>query len=131
MLGHGVELVQVAVGVNVAEAGAGGVVDKEQVGKLVPGAIVDLELVALADAVGPNLHEGAVLGAAAGPAVDPDDGALLVGNVGILEVPEEEVGVVLFVDLDVAAILSATVIFPQATPSLPPLVPSLLTQRAS
>lgn len=100
--GHLFELVDVAVGVDVAEAGADRVVDKHDVGELVPGSVIVHERLVVLEPVGANLHEGAVLGAASGAAVEPDDGPLLVGDVLVLEVPEEEVSVLFGGDFDVA-----------------------------
>lgn len=100
--GHVVQLAQVGVGVDIAEAGANGVVDKEDIGKLVPGAVVVHERLVVLEAEGPDLHQGAVFGAASGPAVQPDDSALLIRNVFVLEVPEEDVSIVFGGDLDVS-----------------------------
>lgn len=99
---HDVQLADVGVGVDVAVAGADGVVDEHDVGELVPGAlVVDQRLVVL-DSEGANLHQGAVLGAASRPAVQPDDGPLLVRNVLVLVVPKEDVAVVFGGDFDVS-----------------------------
>ena len=78
------------------------VVDEEEVRKLAPRALVVGERQVVVDAVRADLHQGAVLGTAAGPAVEPDDGSLFVGDVLVLEVPEEEVAVGLGCDFDVS-----------------------------
>ncbi len=102
MLGHLVELVEIAVGVGVAEARTDGVVDKHDVGELIPRAIVVDQRVLVLEPVGPNFHQGAILGAAPRAAVEPDDRPLPVGDVFVLEVPEEEVTVCFGGDFDVA-----------------------------
>lgn len=71
VLGHLVEFGEVAVRVHVAEASAYGLVYEEQVGELVPGAIVVLELASFADSVGADFHHSAVHGGAARAAVQP------------------------------------------------------------
>jgi len=100
---HCVQLVNVAVRVDVAEARAHGVVDEEQIGKLVPRAIVQSQRILVLDSVRANLHQGAIFGAAAGASVDPDHGPLSVRDVLVLEVPEEKVSVVLGRHFDVSA----------------------------
>jgi hypothetical protein len=101
LISHVVQFVEIRVRIDVAKAGADGVVDEQDVGELVPGAlIVDQRLVVL-QPVGANLHQGAVLGAATWSAIQPDDCPLLVRNVFVLEVPKEEVAVVFGGDLDV------------------------------
>ena len=89
LLGHLGQLGNVAVGADVAEAGADGVIDEEEIRKLAPGAIVVGEGHVAVDAVGANLHQCAVLGTATGATIEPDDGALLVSDVLVLEVPEK------------------------------------------
>jgi hypothetical protein len=86
---HLVQLAHKGVGIDVAEAGADGVVDEQNVGKLVPSAIVVDQRLVVLQSVGANLHQGAVLGAASRPAVQPDDCPLLVRNVFVLEMPKE------------------------------------------
>lgn len=71
VVGHLVEFAEVAVRVDVAEASAYRLVYEEQVGKLVPRAVVVLQVATLADSVGADLHQGAVHGGAAGAAVQP------------------------------------------------------------
>jgi hypothetical protein len=100
---HLLQLGDEGVGRDVAVARADGVVDKQQVRKLVPRAVDHLQLAALADAVRANLHQRAVLTAAARPAVEPYDGTRLVRDVAVLKVPEEEVAVLIGRDFDVAA----------------------------
>lgn len=108
LLGHLVELVQVCIGVDITETGSNGVVDEEQVRELVPGAVIVGEGVLILDSVGANLHQGTVFGTAAGAAVQPDDGALPVCDVLVLEVPEEEVSVVFGGDFNVAVMKRAS-----------------------
>lgn len=98
---HFVELGDIAVGVDVTEAGANRVVDEEEVGELVPRAVVVLEMVPILQPVRSNLHHGTVLGAAAGATIQPDDGSLTVGDVLVLKMPKEEVAIVFWSDLDV------------------------------
>lgn len=102
LLGHLVQLAHVGVRVGVAEAGADGVVDEQDVGELVPGALVVHQGLVVLQPVGADLHQGAVLGAAAGPAVQPYHRALLIRDVFVLEVPKEEVAIVFGGDLDVS-----------------------------
>lgn len=100
--GHLVQFVHEAIRVHVTETRADGVVDKHNVGKLVPGAVVVNQCVLVLEAVGAELHHGAVFGTAAGTTVEPDDCPLPVGNVLVLEVPEEHVAIVFGGDLNVA-----------------------------
>ena len=102
LLGHLVELADVAVCVDVAETGADGVVNKHDVGKLVPRSFVVHQRLVVLEPVGANFHEGAILRAAPRAAIEPNDGSLLVGDVLVLKVPEEEVSVVFGGDFDVA-----------------------------
>lgn len=103
LVGHFVEFMNEAIGIHKAEASSNWIIDKEKVGKLVPGAIVEDQVLVL-DSIGANLHHRAVLGTATRPTIYPDDGTLLVGDMLVLEVPEEEVSVVFGCDLDVAVI---------------------------
>jgi hypothetical protein len=102
---HLLQLGDVGVGRDVAEAGPHGVVDEQEVRKLVPRPVDHLQLAALADAVRPNLHQRTVLAAAPGPAVEPYDGARLVRDVAVLKVPEEEMTVLIGRDFDVADVV--------------------------
>lgn len=102
LLGHGIELMDVAVGVDIAEASTNGVVDEEEVGELVPGPLVGHELAVFDNSIRADLHESAVLGTAAGAAIEPNDGSLPIGDVVVLEMPEEQVAVGLWCDFDVA-----------------------------
>lgn len=101
--GHLVEFMDIAVSVDVAEASADGVINEKQICELVPAAIVVLQGVGIFQAIGTYLHHGAVFGTAARSSIEPDNGALSVGDVLVLEVPEEHVSVVLGSDLDVTS----------------------------
>jgi hypothetical protein len=101
LLSHVVQLVDIGIRIDVAVTGADGIVDEQDVGELIPGALVVHQRLVVLQSVGANLHQGAVLGAASRPAIQPDDCPLLVRNVFVLEVPEEEVTVVFGGDLDV------------------------------
>jgi hypothetical protein len=92
--GHLIQLGHVTIRVDVAEAGPDWVVDEQQIGKLVPAALVQLQLVALSHSIWTDLHQGAVLGAAAGAAIEPYHESLAIRKVTVLEEPEEEVAVV-------------------------------------
>ena len=83
------QLVDVCVGVDITEASTDGVVDKQDIGELVPGTIVVYQSVLVLQPVGANFHQCAILGTATGTTVQPDDGSLFVGDMFVLEVPEE------------------------------------------
>jgi len=101
LVGHLIQLAKVAVGVDVAETGADGIVDKHDVGKLVPRAIIVDKRVLVFQSIGTNFHQGAVLGATTRATIQPDDGSLFVRNVFVLEVPEEEVTIAFGCDFNV------------------------------
>lgn len=89
LLGHGLEFVNETVGVDIAEAGAHGVVDKEEVCKLVPCSVVQGQCTIVLNAVWPNLHQCAVFRAASRSTIQPDDSSLPVRNMFVLEMPEK------------------------------------------
>jgi hypothetical protein len=99
---HLVQLVDIAVCVDEAEASTDRIVDEKKVRKFVPGAVIVDEVAVVEQAIWSNLHQRAIFGATAGPAVKPNNGALLVCDVLVLEVPEEEVAIVLGRDGDVS-----------------------------
>jgi hypothetical protein len=98
---HLIELVEIAIRVGVAESCADRLVHEEQVRKLVPRAVVVAQCLVILEPVGAHLHQGAVHRAAAGPAVEPYHQPLPVGDVPVVEEPEEEMAIMLVVDLDV------------------------------
>jgi hypothetical protein len=49
--------------------------------------------VVVLQSIWPDFHQGSVHGAASGPAVQPENGALSVCDVAVLEMPKEEVTV--------------------------------------
>lgn len=100
---HGVQLVEIVVGVDITVASANRVVDKEQIGEFVPSAIVEGQCLVTLDSVRTNLHQGAIFGAAARSTIQPYNGSLAVRNVVVLEVPEEQVAMNVWGDLDVTA----------------------------
>jgi hypothetical protein len=102
LIGHIVELMEIAIGIDVAETGANRVVHEQQIRELVPGSIVQDQLLSL-HSVGSDFHQRAVLRTTARATIEPNDGPLLVGDVLVLEVPEEHVSVVLGCDPDMAA----------------------------
>lgn len=95
---HLIKLMDVFVGVGKAVAGSDRVIHEQEVGEFVPGAIVVGQGILVLETVGADLHEHAVFGTAAGASIEPDDGALAVRDVLVLDVPEEEVGVGFGVD---------------------------------
>lgn len=90
---------KVGVCVDVAETCADRIVDEEKIRKLVPGAIVEDQVIALY-AVRSYLHQCTILRAAAWAAVQPDYCSLTIRDMLVLEMPEEEISIVLRVDLD-------------------------------
>jgi hypothetical protein len=99
---HVIELGNISIGVDVAEAGANRVIDEEKVREFVPGAIVILEMVTVFQPIWTNFHHGTVLGTAAWTTIKPDDGSLPIGDVLILEMPEEKIAIVFWGDFDVS-----------------------------
>ena len=102
LIRHLVQIVQVCIRVHVAEPRAYRLVHEEYVGELVPRAVVVFQFPARAHAIWPNFHEGTIHGAAAGAAIEPDNGAGAVGEMTVVKEPEEEVAVCFGVDLNVS-----------------------------
>lgn len=101
LIRHGVELVNVAVRVDVAEARPNGIVDEENICKLVPRPRVLFQLSTLENSVRSNLHQGAIHRAATGSTIQPDDSSLPIADMSILIMPEEDVAVVFRSDFNV------------------------------
>ena len=89
LVGHLLKLVNVVVGIDGAEARADGVVNEQKIGELVPGAIVVHQMVLILQAIRTDFHHGAIFGTATWSTIDPNDGSLFIGDVLILEMPEE------------------------------------------
>lgn len=79
----------VTIRINVAEASADGIVDEEQVRELMPAAVVVLQGIGILETVGAYLHHDAIFGTTTRSSIEPNNGALPVRDVLILEVPEE------------------------------------------
>jgi hypothetical protein len=92
---------EVAIGIDVAEACPDGIVNEQKVRIFIPRSFIESQSAVLVDTVWSNFHKGAILRTTSGTSVDPYNGALLVRYVLVLEVPEKEVAVVLFGDFDV------------------------------
>lgn len=101
MVCHLIEFSKVAVGVDIAETCSDRLVHKEQVGKLVPRAVVVYQIPSFLDPVGTDLHQCAVHTAASGPAVDPYNSPLSVSDVTVLVMPKEQVAIGRRVDFNV------------------------------
>jgi hypothetical protein len=99
---HFVQLMEVAVCIRVAEASPNGLINKKQIGELIPRTLVVFQRVVVLESVWANLHQGTVHGTASRPTIQPDHCALSVCNMSVLVMPEEEVAVGLRVDLDVS-----------------------------
>lgn len=91
----------VAIRVDITEACADRIIDKEQICKFIPGTVVQGQGVVLCNSVRPNLHQGAILGTTSWPTVEPYDSSLPVRNVVVLKVPEKQVAIGFRSDLDV------------------------------
>ena len=102
LIRHLVQLVEITVGVDIAEAGANGVVHKHDVGELVPRTIVVFQRLVVLEPVGADFHQGAIHRAAPGTTIQPDDRPLFVRDVLVLEMPKEEVAVMCGCDFDMA-----------------------------
>jgi len=111
LVGHLVEFVGEAVSVDIAKAGADGIVDEHDVGELGPRSVIIHQRMVVFESVGANFHQCAILRATPRTAVQPDHRPLLVGDVLVLEVPEKDVAVVLGGDLDVAIQIQPCVSF--------------------
>lgn len=99
--GHLIHLVQVLVPVDVAEASSHRLVHEEEVAEFIPRALVILQRRIVLQPVGTDLHQRTIHRATSGASIQPDHGSLAVGDMAILEVPEEQVSVVLGVYFDV------------------------------
>lgn len=102
LVGHFIQLRDVLVGVDVTETSANRIIDEQKIGKLVPRSIVVFEIVLIFQAIGSDLHQGTILRTAAGAAIQPDDRPLSIGNMLILKVPEEEVSIRFWGDLNMS-----------------------------
>lgn len=100
LIRHLIQLMQIAVGVDIAEAGANGIVHEHDVGEFVPSTIVIFQRLVILEPVRADFHQRAIHRAAPGTAIQPDDRPLLVRNVLVLEVPKKEVAVMVGVDFD-------------------------------
>lgn len=98
---HFVQLVEIAVGIHVAETRPDGLVDEKQIGELIPRAWVVLQGVIVLESVRANLHQRSIHRATARPSIQPNDGALSVRDMPILIMPKEEVAIAYGVHLDV------------------------------
>lgn len=96
----------IAIGVRVAETGADGVIDEEQVGKFIPPALVVLQCVVVLESVGPNFHQCTIHGATTWATIQPNDSALPVCDMAVLEMPKEEVAVDVGIDLDMSRVVA-------------------------
>lgn len=101
---HGVKLMDVGVGVDVAETRADWIVDEQHVGELVPTAVVEQQVPILVHTVGTDFHHCAIHATAPGSSVQPDDRPPPVCNVAILIKPEEQIAVMFWRDLYVSSI---------------------------
>lgn len=101
MGGHLVQLVEIGVGVDIAETGPDGLIDKQQVGELVPRTVVVRQGLVVLQSIRANLHQRAIHRATPRASIQPDDGALTIGDMTVLEMPEEKVPVVLRIYLNV------------------------------
>ena len=99
--GHLVQLVEITVGVDIAEARPDRLIDEEQVGELVPRPVVVRQGMVVLQAIRADFHQRAVHRATARASIQPDDGALAIGDMTVLEMPEEKVPVVLRIYLNV------------------------------
>lgn len=92
---HGPQFVNITVSVDVAVAHTDRVVDEEEVGIFIPAAVGVYESVVVFQSIGADLHQSAILGTTARTSIEPNDSSLSIGDMSILEVPEEEVSIVL------------------------------------
>jgi hypothetical protein len=99
---HFIQLVQVAIGVGITEPSADRLINKQQVGELIPRTLVVFQCLFVFESVGANLHQRTIHRAASGPTIQPNDGSLPIRNMLVLEVPEEEVAVARGVYFDVS-----------------------------
>ena len=101
---HPVQAMDQRVSIHIAETSTHRVVDEQYVRELIPATFAVPQSSIFIDPVRPNLHQRTIHTAATRPAVEPNDGALSVRNVSVLEEPEEEVAMVLRGDFDVAGV---------------------------
>lgn len=66
---HFIQLVQVAIGVGITESSADRLINKEQVGELIPRTLVVFQCLFVLESVGANLHQRAIHRAASGPTI--------------------------------------------------------------
>lgn len=104
MSGHFIQLMKIAIGVRIAKPGADGIIDEEQVGKFIPPTLVVLQRMVVLESVGPNFHQCAIHRATSRTPIQPNDSALAVCDVTVLEMPEEQVAVGVGIDLDMSRV---------------------------
>ena len=102
--GHLIQVVQIRIGVHVAEASSHRIIDEQQVRKLIPASIIHAQCPIFLHPVRSNLHHCAIHATAPGSSIKPNHGPLTVGNMSILVEPEEHVTVVLGRDLNMARV---------------------------
>lgn len=103
---------KVAVRIDVAESGSNGLVDEKHIGEFVPGSLIILQSLVILESVRADLHQCAVHGAAPRATVQPDEGSLAIGDVTILEMPEEKITVGFRVHLYMTFCFKVLVSFP-------------------
>jgi hypothetical protein len=89
LVGHLLEFMNITVGINGAKTRADGVVDEEKVCEFVPGAIVVYQVVLILKSIRADFHHGTIFRTATWSTIDPNNGSLFIGNVLVLEMPEE------------------------------------------
>lgn len=102
--GHLIQVVEIRIGVHIAEAGSNRVIDEQKVRKLIPASIVHAQSPILLHPIRSNLHHCAIHATATRPSVEPNHGPLAVGNVSILVKPEEHVTVMFGRNLNMAGV---------------------------
>lgn len=98
---HLIQLVEVAVGIHIAEAGTRRLVDEEQVGEFIPRAGVVFQGMVVLESIWSDFHQRTIHRATSRSAIQPDHGPLSVGDVAVLKMPKEQVGISFGLNLDV------------------------------
>ena len=87
---HLVQLMHITIPIHITKPRPHRIIHKQHIGELVPAALVQPQRPIGVHPIRPDLHHRAVHGTTSRSAVEPDDGALAVGNVAVFVEPEEE-----------------------------------------
>lgn len=92
----------IAIRVHIAEPRTNRLIDEQQVGELVPRALIVFQCMIILQPIGSHLHQRAIHRATTRTAVQPNNGPLSIRDMTVLIMPKEQITIVLGVHLDVS-----------------------------